>query len=56
MCDNASNMDTMVDHLEVLHHADGFRDFIAEEVRMRCMPHTCHLACLEVFMLILLLQ
>lgn len=46
-------MDTMVDHLKVLHHQDGFYDFKAGEVRVRCMPHTVHLSALEASILFL---
>ncbi|KAF7966527.1 hypothetical protein HWV62_38044, partial [Athelia sp. TMB] len=28
-------------------HRDGYRGFIASEVRIRCMPHTVHLSALE---------
>jgi len=45
--DNASNNDTMVEHLEALLQHD-FADFNSSHVRMRCMPHTVHLAALEV--------
>jgi hypothetical protein len=45
--DNASNNDTMVEHLEVLLRQDTI-SFDPLHVRMRCMPHTVHLAALEV--------
>ena len=45
--DNASNNDTMVEHLEVLLEHD-FVVFCPSDVRMRCMAHTVHLAALEV--------
>ena len=45
--DNAANNDTMVEHLETLLQGD-FVDFRPSDVRMRCMPHTVHLAALEV--------
>ena len=46
-CDNASNNDTMAEDLEVRSTSEGF-DFDAQESRLRCMPHTVHLAALEV--------
>ena len=46
-CDNASNNDTMMDHLERLHEEDGY-EFDTTEARLRCMPHTVHLSALEV--------
>ena len=45
--DNASNNDTMVEHLEALLQWD-FIDFNPSYARMQCMPHTVHLAALEV--------
>jgi len=45
--DNASNNDTMVEHLEVLLRQDMIK-FDPLHARMRCMPHTVHLAALEV--------
>ena len=45
-CDNASNNDTMAEALEILHQAAGL-EFDAQEARLRCMPHTVHLAALE---------
>ncbi|KAI0245327.1 hypothetical protein BJV78DRAFT_1090396, partial [Lactifluus subvellereus] len=44
--DNASNNDTMVKHLETLLLQD-LVEFNPSDVRMRCMPHTIHLAALE---------
>ena len=46
-CDNASNNDTMVEHLETLLQRDHI-EFSPSDVRMQCMPHTVHLAALEV--------
>ena len=46
-CDNASNNDTMMDHLGRLHEEDGY-EFDATEARLHCMPHTVHLSALEV--------
>ena len=46
-CDNASNNDTLAECLETLHCRDGF-EFCAEEAQLCCMPHTVHLAALEV--------
>ena len=46
--DNASNNDTMVEHLEELLWHNLIR-FNPSYARMRCMPHTVHLAALEVF-------
>jgi hypothetical protein len=37
----------MVEHLETLLQGD-FVEFSPSDVRMRCMPHTVHLAVLEV--------
>jgi hypothetical protein len=45
-CNNASNNDTMMDALERLNETHGF-DFDAQESRLRCMPHTIHLAAME---------
>ncbi|KAI0245729.1 hypothetical protein BJV78DRAFT_1084875, partial [Lactifluus subvellereus] len=41
--DNTSNNDTMVEHLEMLLQQD-FIEFSPPDVRIRCMPHTVHLA------------
>lgn len=46
-CDNASNNDTMSEDIEARSMAEGF-EFDAQESRLRCMPHTVHLAALEV--------
>ncbi|KZV63208.1 hypothetical protein PENSPDRAFT_590281, partial [Peniophora sp. CONT] len=45
--DNASNNDTLMEHLEHLHQAE-FLDFNSAWARLRCMPHTVHLAALKV--------
>ncbi|KAI9449463.1 hypothetical protein F5148DRAFT_987548, partial [Russula earlei] len=45
--DNASNNDTMMTTLEVRCYAEGIR-LSARDSRMRCMPHTIHLAALKV--------
>lgn len=45
-CDNASNNDTMAEALARLSSDQGHW-FDAEEGRLRCMPHTVHLAALE---------
>ena len=54
-CDNASNNDTMTDDLEAQSAAEGF-EFDSQESRLRCMPHTVHLAALEVIKLIYLVK
>ena len=45
--DNAPNNDTMVEHLVTLLQQD-FIDFSLLHAWMWCMPHTVHLAALEV--------
>jgi hypothetical protein len=45
--DNASNNDTMVTAIETRYQDHGI-DFSAIHSRLRCMPHTCHLAALKV--------
>lgn len=45
--DNASNNDTMVESLEKCCKAHGIQ-FSAAVARMRCLPHTIHLAALQV--------
>jgi hypothetical protein len=47
VCDNASNNDTMVTVLEERFRAVGI-PFIAKHARLRCMPHTTHLAACKV--------
>ncbi|KAI0757503.1 hypothetical protein C8Q80DRAFT_1074385, partial [Daedaleopsis nitida] len=46
-CDNATNNDTMMEALEEKCQALGI-PFSACVARMRCMPHTVHLAALQV--------
>ena len=45
--DNASNNDTMVKAIETRCQERGIA-FSASHSRLRCMPHTCHLAALKV--------
>jgi hypothetical protein len=45
--DNASNNDTMVQHFKEKCEERDI-DFDADEARIRCMPHTVHLAALKV--------
>ncbi|KAI0753207.1 hypothetical protein C8Q80DRAFT_499637 [Daedaleopsis nitida] len=45
-CDNATNNDTMMDALEKKCNTLGI-PFSARVARMRCMPHTVHLAALQ---------
>ena len=47
MMDNASNNDTMMEAIEDRCHAAGIQ-FSAAQARMRCMPHTIHLAAIKV--------
>ncbi|KIL55008.1 hypothetical protein M378DRAFT_201131 [Amanita muscaria Koide BX008] len=44
--DNASNNDTLLDSIEARCEAVGIK-FSAKQARLRCMPHTCHLAALK---------
>ncbi|KAF9064693.1 hypothetical protein BDP27DRAFT_1230053, partial [Rhodocollybia butyracea] len=46
MMDNASNNDTLVDEIERKCHAKNI-PFNATHSRLRCMPHTVHLAVLK---------
>lgn len=46
--DNASNNNTMVEAIECKCTVAGIA-FSARESRLRCMPHTVHLAALKVF-------
>ncbi|KAL6303460.1 hypothetical protein BKA93DRAFT_698480, partial [Sparassis latifolia] len=46
VADNASNNDTMVEALERCFKAENI-PFHASHARMRCVPHTIHLAALE---------
>jgi hypothetical protein len=48
MMDNASNNDTLVAALEVKFKSVGIAWWDALEARMRCFPHTTHLAVLKV--------
>ena len=48
MMDNASNNDTLMDALEVRCLEAGIK-FSASEARMRCMPHTIHLAAIKFY-------
>ncbi|KAI0246682.1 hypothetical protein BJV78DRAFT_1111513, partial [Lactifluus subvellereus] len=45
--DNASNNNTLMTCLEARCQTEGI-DFLAKDARMRCMPHTIHLATLKV--------
>lgn len=47
MMDNASNNDTMMEAIESRCHEAGVK-FSAKKSRMRCMPHTIHLAAIKV--------
>lgn len=47
MMDNASNNDTMMETIESQCHEAGI-EFSAQKSRMRCMPHTIHLAAIKV--------
>ena len=47
MLDNASNNDTMVDEIERRAQAQGII-LNAKWGRLRCMPHTIHLAAIKV--------
>jgi hypothetical protein len=47
MMDNATNNDTLTDSIETRCHAAGIK-FSARHARMRCLPHTIHLAALKV--------
>jgi hypothetical protein len=46
--DNASNNNTMMRSLESRCQQRGI-SFSAQDARMRCMPHTIHLAAIKVF-------
>jgi len=50
--DNASNNNTMMESLERRCWQRGIR-FSAKDARMRCMPHTIHLAAIKVLILLL---
>lgn len=45
--DNASNNDTMIEAIEDRCRTGGIK-FSAKQARMRCMPHTIHLAAIKV--------
>ena len=45
--DNATNNDARMEGLELLLAGDGI-EFSAEEACVPCMPHTVHLAAIEV--------
>lgn len=47
MMDNASNNDTLMEALESQCQSAGI-EFSASAARMRCMPHTIHLAAIKV--------
>jgi hypothetical protein len=47
MTDNASNNDTLIDGIVALAEKKGIR-MNAKWIRLRCMPHTVHLAALKV--------
>ena len=47
MMDNASNNDMLMEALEIKCHEAGM-EFSASDSRMRCMPHTIHLAAIKV--------
>ena len=51
--DNASNNNTMMTSLERRCRQQGIQ-FSAEDARMRCMPHTIHLAALKASFLLVL--
>jgi hypothetical protein len=54
MMDNASNNDTLVAALEVKFKSVGVTWWDALEARMRCFPHTTHLAVLKVRSVVLI--
>ena len=45
--DNATNNDTIMESLELLLAGDGI-EFSVEETHVHCMPHSVHLAAMEV--------
>ncbi|KAJ6534706.1 hypothetical protein B0H10DRAFT_1848766, partial [Mycena sp. CBHHK59/15] len=45
--DNATNNDTLMDGIESRADAAGISWFNAKEARIRCLPHTTHLAALK---------
>jgi hypothetical protein len=48
MMDNATNNDTLIATFEAKCAAAGIDSFSAKRSRLRCMPHTIHLAVMEV--------
>jgi hypothetical protein len=50
--DNASNNNTMMTSL-ARRHEERHLHFSAEDARMRCMPHTIHLAAIKACFLII---
>ncbi|KAF9024187.1 hypothetical protein BDZ89DRAFT_954926, partial [Hymenopellis radicata] len=44
--DNATNNDTMIEAIELKCHEEGIQ-FSAQNARIRCMPHTVHLAAIK---------
>jgi hypothetical protein len=50
--DNATNNDTMIEEIEDMSITEGI-DFSARRSRLRCMPHTVHLAALKVHLVYL---
>jgi hypothetical protein len=50
--DNASNNDTLIASFAQRCDAESIT-FSAKDARMRCMPHTVHLAALQVFAMFL---
>jgi 5-keto 4-deoxyuronate isomerase len=50
--DNASNNNTMMTAL-ARRHEERYLYFSAEDARMRCMPHTIHLAAIKACFLII---
>jgi hypothetical protein len=55
MMDNASNNDTMMKCIETRCCGAGI-EFHADQARMRCMPHTIHLAAIKVRFITLLMS
>ena len=51
MMDNATNNDTMMEAIESRRHEAGIK-FSAQRSRMRCMPHTIHLAAIKVRLIV----
>ena len=55
MMDNASNNNTMMQSLERRCEHRGIQ-FSAQDARMRCMPHTIHLAAIKVWIHLLIIR